>query len=97
MKHNTPISKPITEIFLRVKGELRQLDRSLLNLDREDIFKYRVNLNELLADLRISLQNTDSNSIINCLISSASNEIISLCEATLCSASRYLSNCLRHQ
>lgn len=95
--YHLQVSKPITEIFLRVKGELRQLDRALLNLDKDDIFKYRVNLNELLTDLRISLQNTDPNSIINRLISTAASEVILLCEATLCNASRYLSSRLRHQ
>jgi len=90
-------SKPITEIFLRVRGELRQLNQSLLNLDKDDIFKHRVSLDSLLNDLRASLRNIEHSSTMSYLVSTASNELIVRCETTLCNASRYLSTCLRQQ
>lgn len=89
--------KPITEIFLRVRGELSLLNTSLSLCDKKNVILHRITLNELLKDLEASLGNIDNNIIMHKIVGNAAITILEHSQATLHNASRFLSDCLQHQ
>ncbi len=83
--------KPISEIYLRVRGELKLLGIALQNDDPEKIIKHRVTLHRLISDFEISLKDNRGCLIVHYKIKEISTHLLILAQATLCNASRYLS------
>lgn len=89
--------RPITEIFLRVKGEVILLNNSLEYLDKKNVYKHRINLANLLRELEISLEYIDKNIYVHNIVARFSPEVIKNSRSILCNASRFLANCLSSQ
>jgi hypothetical protein len=83
--------KPISEIYLRVRGELKLLGIALQNNDSEKIMKHRVTLHRLIDDFEISLKDNKEGLIVHYKIKEISTNLLMLAQATLHNASRYLS------
>ncbi len=89
--------KPISEIYLRVRGELKLLKIALINKDIKKIMWHRITLHSLTTDFEISLKNNDKNLLIHYRIKEASTNLLMLVQSTLGIAAHYLSmnlNCL---
>lgn len=89
--------KPISEIYLRVRGELKLLKIALIDKDLEKIMWHRTTLHSLTTDFEISLKNNEKNLLIHYRIREASTNLLMLVQSTLRTASHYLSmnlNCL---
>lgn len=89
--------KPISEIYLRVRGELKLLKIALINKDLKKIMWHRTTLHSLKTDFEISLKNNEKNLLIHYSIKEASTNLLMLVQSTLRTASYYLSmnlNCL---
>jgi hypothetical protein len=83
--------KPISEIYLRVRGELKLLNIALINKDLKKIMRHRTTLHSLTADFEVSLKSNKKNLLIHCRIKEASKSLLMLVQATLQTASHYLS------
>ncbi|KTD53614.1 hypothetical protein Lsan_4024 [Legionella santicrucis] len=81
--------KPISEIYLRVRGELKLLKIALINKDPKKIMSHRTTLHSLTTDFEISLKNNDKNLLIHYRIKEASTNLLMLVQSTLRTASHY--------
>ncbi len=83
--------KPISEIYLRVRGELKLLTIALIKNDLKKIMRHRTTLHSLTTDFEISLKNNEKNLLIHYRIKEASTNLLILVQSTLRTASRHLS------
>lgn len=83
--------KPISEIYLRVRGELKLLEIALQKNDAAKIMNHRVTLHRLITDFEISLKDNGNALLVHYKIKEVSTHLLMLAQATLRNASRYLS------
>lgn len=80
-----------------MKGELGFLNHALTHSDKPSVLHHRIILNELLSELKISVENSDKNIYVHHIVGSAAVKLIEHSQATLHNASHFLSNSLQSQ
>jgi hypothetical protein len=89
-------TKPLSDIFLRVKGELNLLEMAISEKEKYKVFEHRICLNQLLSEFRTSLELGDS-LFISYKIHNVSTILLERAKTTLYNASHYLSQSLLNQ